>query len=517
MQKSSSIHSLSLDTLAPIFELTVNAGRVAEEATKIALALSQVCRVWRQSALTHAPLWTNIFLGAHDDQSLERATEFLGRSRTLPVCVTFDMQGAQQESPSLEERVSFLAPHAHRLHAFRIQGATTALPIHQFLHDLDFPLTDLKDFEIIWGKPTTQLARRFPVLRWDQVPKTLLPYYLNLSPHDKFINLTRFALKTHDRRLNIKLNQLLEILSGSPTLQYLEIEGFYFEFEDDELYYDDDAQDNEKFILQLPQLRFLSLKQCESGAFLPRINVPATTNVVLAANDPFMLDGDDIHAESPNILYALPPRFAELSFIGNFQTIDFEILDLSITLRASQPNGQYLLIEQVPDPDAVDNNTIEEVVLPSATCFASSDFGPVTTLRASNRLSESKRGVLRDAAPYELASWMFSMSRLEKLEISYFPLNFLKSFSGKDGQTSLVVAKDVTLTLYPDECGDFEELEAWIKARAEAQLPFDKLEVALDYSASVAPPVDERFVDSIRCSLAEYVKDVVVRVLPLPQ
>ena len=518
MQKLSPVDALSLDTLAPIFEFAVEAGQVAAETTKTPLALSQVCRAWRQSALKHAPLWTNILLGVHSDRSLERATEFLGRSRTLPICVTFDMQGARKEPTGLRERVSFLASHVHRLRALRIQGATTAPPIHQFLRDLDFPFTDLKDFEIVWGTPTARPPRRFPVLFGNEIPKSLLPYCFDFSPHDKFTNLTRFALKTHDHRLEIKLDQLLEILGGSPTLQYLEIEGFYFEYEDEEFYDPDEDEETEKSILQLPQLRFLSLKQCPSGVFLPRINVPATTNVVLIANDPFMSDSE-FHEEPPNINYALPPSFDKFSFMGKFQTIDFEIVDSSITLRASQPNGQYLFIEQVPDPDpdAIFNTTMEEMILPSATGFALSGFGPVTTLRANNQLSKSKRGVLRDAESGDLVSWLSNMSHLEKLEVSYFPLSFFQSFSGDEGERRPpMAAKDVTLTLYPDECGDFEELKAWIRARAQAQLPFEKLEVALDYSESATPTVDEKFVESLRCSLAEYVKDVVVKVLRSP-
>ena len=109
------------------------------------------------------------------------------------------------------------------------------------------------------------------------------------------------------------------------------------------------------------------------------------------------------------------------------------------------------------------------------------------------------------------------MSDLEKLEISYFPLKFLKSFAGSKGQRrSPLAAKEVTLTLYPDECGGFKELKAWVKVRAEAQLPFKKLEVYLDCSAPTTPPVDEKFVQSLRSSLAEYVKDVVVQVLSSP-
>jgi len=327
-------------------------------------------------------------------------------------------------------------------------------------------------------------------------------------------------LKAHDHRLEIKMDQLLEILGGSPTLQHLELEGFYFDFEDEEFYDDNDGDDpdSEKTILQLPYLRFLSLRQCSSGAFLPRINVPATTNVVMAANDPFMLDDGDIHAEPPTILYALPPRFEELSFIGKFQTLDFEIRDSGMTLRAFQSSGQYLLIEQVPDPGAIYNATIEEMVFPSATSFANHALGPVTTLRASNRLSESKRSILQDADHYEANDWLLGMSDLEKLEILHFPLNFLESFAGDKAQGRLSLAvKDVTLILYPDECGEFGELKAWVKARAEAQLPFEKLEVSLDYSAPNAPPVDGGFVDSLRSSLAEHVKDVVVQVLRSPE
>jgi hypothetical protein len=523
MQKPSPVYALSSDTLGPIFEFAVNAGQTPEETTRTPLAVSRVCSAWRQSALRHATLWTNILLGVQGDQSLERSTEFLRRSKTLHVSLTFDMQGAREEPSGLKERIGFLSPHEHRLRALHIQGATTAVPIHHFLCYLDFSFTNLKVFEITWGKSTTQRARPFPVIFCGQVPKSLLPYHLDLSPHDKFTNLTCFALKTYDHRLKIQMDQLLEVLGASPTLQRLELEGFYLDYEDDEFYYDDDdddeVSDSEKSILQLPNLRFLSLKQCSSGAFLPRINVPAATNVVLVANDPFSLDAGSIHEDPPSILYALPPHFEELAFIGGFQTLDFEIRDTGITLHASQSDGQYLLIEQVLDPEALCYNTIEEMVLPSVSGFASAALGPVTTLRASNRLSDSKRGVLRDAEPYEVDTWLSSMSNLEKLEIFYLPLNLLESFAGDKGrQQPPLAAKDVALTLYPNECGDFKELKAWAKARSEAQLPFEKLEVSLDCSAAAALPVDEEFVRSLRSSLAEYVEGVVVQVVhSLPQ
>ena len=513
MQKSSPVYVLSSDTLIPIFEFAVNAGRTPEETIKTPLTISQVCGAWRQSALMHAPLWTNVLLGVRGNKSLKRSIEFLRRSKTLEVRLTFDMQEAREEPSGLKERITFLSPHAHRLYALHIRGATNNVPIHRFLHDLDYTFNNLKDFRITWGKPSTRRAKSFPVVLHGRVPRTMLPYYLQLTPRDKFTNLTRFALKTHDHRLSIQMDQLLEILGDSPTLQHLELKGFYLDFKDYEFYSYGKVPEPEKSILQLPYLRFLSLNRCLSGAFLPRINVPATTNVVLVANDPFRLRCGDVGPTT--ILHALSPRFDKLSFIGNFQTLDFEIRNSGITLRASQSSGQYLLIQQVPDPDAPYNKTIEEMALPSATGFDHRGFGPVTTIRASNRLSNSKRGVLRDANPHKLNRWLRSMSDLEKLEISHFPLKFLKGFAGGEGQPPLTV-KEVTLTLYPNECGGFKELKAWVKARAEAQLPFEKLEVSLDCSTPASPLVDETFVHSLRSSLAEYVKGVVVQVLCSP-
>ena len=460
----------------------------------------------------HPQLWTNVLLSVRG-KSLERSAEFLRRSKTLQICLTFDMRGAREEPPGLKERILFLSPHKHRLRALHIRGAATAVPIHRFLHDLDFTFTNLKDFQITWGKPSTRRAKPFPVVLHGRVPNTLLHYYFQLASHGRFTNLTRFALKTHDHRLSIQMDQLLEILADSPTLQHLELEGFYLDYKDPEFYSDNKVPESEKSILQLPHLRFLSLKRCLSGAFLPRINVPATTSVALVANDPFRLRHNG--GTGSTILHALPPRFDELSFIGSFQTLDFEIRTYGITLRASKSSGQYLLIQQVPDPDALCYKTIEEMALPSATGFDHRGFGPVTTIRASNRLSEPKRSVLRAANPHRLNSWLSSMSDLEKLEVSHFPLKFLKSFAGGEGRPPLAV-KEVILTLYPNECGDFKELKAWVKARAEAQLPFKKLEVSLDCSTPASPPVGEDFVDSLRSSLAEYVKDVVVQVLYSP-
>lgn len=45
-----------------------------------------------------------------------------------------------------------------------------------------------------------------------------------------------------------------------------------------------------------------SLKRCLCGAFIPRVNVPSNTGVVLAANDPFTLEPDDIHPGPPTTL-----------------------------------------------------------------------------------------------------------------------------------------------------------------------------------------------------------------------
>lgn len=42
-------------------------------------------------------------------QILGQGTEYPSRSRTLPVCVTFDMQGVREEPPGLKERIGFLA------------------------------------------------------------------------------------------------------------------------------------------------------------------------------------------------------------------------------------------------------------------------------------------------------------------------------------------------------------------------------------------------------------------------
>jgi hypothetical protein len=106
-----------------------------------------------------------------------------------------------------------------------------------------------------------------------QIPQKLLPLYLKLSPRDKLTDLTHFTLKTLSHPLTIEHHRLLEILGGNSILQSLELEDFYVGYENE------DDQDTERFVAQLPYLQFLSLKQCPSGAFLPRINMPTTMNV----------------------------------------------------------------------------------------------------------------------------------------------------------------------------------------------------------------------------------------------
>ena len=523
MQRTPPVYALTPDTLASIFQFAVEAGKTARETTNTPLSLSQVCVTWRKSALRHTPLWTNILLGVQGDRSLNRATEFLSRSGTLPVYVTFDMQGLEGET-GLKEPVRFLARHAsERLRFLRVEGAANAVPVRQFLRILNSTLPNLEEFEIIWGQPTTQLAQRFT---YEMDKKTRTLHQLDLYPYyEKLTNLTRLALKAHEHRLSITMDQLLCILDRNHTLESLELEGFHFEFDDMDFYDDDEDkyeyeyedEDNEKFILELPNLQFLSLKQCQSGALLPRLNIPATTNVVLVANDPFLLECQWRLTTTADITYALSPRPEELSFIGEFETLDFELRDSSITLHAFKPSGQYLLIEQVPDPDHEDLEikTIEDIASQSAADFALPELGPVTTIKATNLLSGSNRGVLDY---YGLRNpWLSDLPHLERLEISYFPLSYLEYFSGdKEKRKPPIPAKDVTLTLYPNECGDFKEIKAWVEARAKAKQPFEKLEIFLDYSAPDTP-VDEKVVDSLRTALAKHVKDVVVKVLQSSQ
>ena len=143
------------------------------------LGYSQMRSAWRKSSLRHAPLWTNVLLGVQGDQSLERSTEFLRRSKSLPVCLMFDMQGTREEPPGPKERLAFLSPYEHRLRALHIQGAVTAVPIHRFLHDLDYTFTNLKDFQITWGKPTTRRAKPFPVSLGTRFQKHYFPITSN--------------------------------------------------------------------------------------------------------------------------------------------------------------------------------------------------------------------------------------------------------------------------------------------------------------------------------------------------
>ena len=149
MQRTPPVYALTLDTLASIFQFAVEAGKTARETTNTPLSLSQVCGTWRKSALRHTLLWTNILLGVQGDRSLNRATEFLSRSGTLPVYVTFDMRGLEGET-GLKEPVRFLARHASdRLRFLRVEGAVNAVPVRQFLRILNSTLPNLEEFEII--------------------------------------------------------------------------------------------------------------------------------------------------------------------------------------------------------------------------------------------------------------------------------------------------------------------------------------------------------------------------------
>ncbi|KAJ7612662.1 hypothetical protein FB45DRAFT_1036880 [Roridomyces roridus] len=137
-----SLGGLSLDDPAPVpYDLLLDIFKLAADDSDLLgrgplLAISQVCRHWRDSALESPVLWSTFAADARGTIShLQLLQLYLQRSRDLPLSVRLHSRWESEEDPRrpvLVALLTLLAEHSDRLFSLQFTGSWYDIQISEF-------------------------------------------------------------------------------------------------------------------------------------------------------------------------------------------------------------------------------------------------------------------------------------------------------------------------------------------------------------------------------------------------
>jgi len=250
-----------------------------------AFRISQVCRRWRETALSSQILWSAIQLSTGSSVVHELC---LSRAGSLPLSVAIKILGAWPwpSEDGIRENIRRFAKHYERMVSIDIEAPYAYRSLFQ---NLDFAAPRLVQFSCT---VTPGLVYRSPL------PSPLFPPYmpllrvLRLKGFEyvevaKFSNLVDIQLTANPVYLRGTI--LIEVLRRSPLVERLEIEGYWIR---------DDENTTLRPRIELPRLTKLRLGYASSRFILSWLDTPAITHFIVT-NPLTSYHGRPIHPSLP--------------------------------------------------------------------------------------------------------------------------------------------------------------------------------------------------------------------------
>ncbi|KZT09445.1 uncharacterized protein LAESUDRAFT_748102, partial [Laetiporus sulphureus 93-53] len=213
---ASPIHRLPQELLTIIFRLAARAGAHSDDI----VAISHVCSLWREMALSDARLWTTIHIPSHS-----KACEFLRRSKRRLVDVYIDNFSSDSDTYDF---IAMLKTESCRIRSLTVHSfKTEAIMPMQSLLLMHVPQLEELTLCWEWGQHCFLGSNPFhghtPKLR----SLTLAQHSFNWTS-SIFSNLTKLSLVGqlpigHPHSLP-SIRQFLRILQACPDLQELKVE-----------------------------------------------------------------------------------------------------------------------------------------------------------------------------------------------------------------------------------------------------------------------------------------------------
>ncbi|KIK64746.1 hypothetical protein GYMLUDRAFT_240713 [Collybiopsis luxurians FD-317 M1] len=195
------IHNLPNEILCNLFLIVVH--RTPGRFSAAELVLSHVCARWRSVSLALHPLWSSIFVLAHEDpqsvavNSLIRL--YLDRSGNAPLDLYIDVDDG-------ERIFTTLLLHAHRWRSVHFFSTPTQEPL---------PLSSLESLSLSRGSPPYPHTKKIPT--WSNAPR-LHTLSLDLSFHTLSQFLLPWSHLHHLTLHHLSIDEMHTALRLSPAL-----------------------------------------------------------------------------------------------------------------------------------------------------------------------------------------------------------------------------------------------------------------------------------------------------------
>jgi len=228
-------HRLPYELLAAVFEEGVRSSlpRFSEHSIPFPIIVSHVCRLWRDTALDCATLWTDVFI---DDNRMADTYQifrlYLARSKSILIDVRCHWHTFTCDDPPFKATITDILSHIGRVRHLSMvqQSETVFLPVMDILRDVAAPrLESLLIFLPYQNHPDEDhpqadslplFTRGAPLLR--SIIFTEVPYIVQ----PQFTRLTSFSLRIQTHHNKITLREFLDFLSNiSQTLINLRVWG----------------------------------------------------------------------------------------------------------------------------------------------------------------------------------------------------------------------------------------------------------------------------------------------------
>lgn len=302
-----SIHVIPPEVLSTIFRLALGQPPLrpdtiellAHHRTRIRalVQLSLVCQKWRSVAVGDGTLWTMlpVHTSRPDCQELTRAVLKRSKHAMLDVSVVC----VDDLDSSREAIFSKISRNFHRIRSFHLVSTSSTT-----LRHLSSPASKLEELNIFIAEQPAELESLFggnlPALR--SLTLAGFPSW----PLGLFSNLKDLRLVLPPSHPTVMVSTLIDVMSRSPGIEQMDISAFLSMIDDS----------SPSCLVHVPNLRKLTLRDCDSATILSHTVIPTMANVKIVMDHRRMKNRMHIASRDCHILCSIPEDMSTLKFLG---------------------------------------------------------------------------------------------------------------------------------------------------------------------------------------------------------
>ncbi|EIW84674.1 hypothetical protein CONPUDRAFT_162042 [Coniophora puteana RWD-64-598 SS2] len=257
------------------------------------IAVTHVCRCWRDVALAFPHLWSHIHSRLSSSSQISLAEMMYERAADAVLTIEVDADDTDERIHLIEE----LARQLHRTHVFKLEPSRGQYP--GFVENLVVDCPILESFWICVGGSRSDSDVLLPNGMFRNASRLQMLHLSGCALHWDSLALNGLTCLelSHLRELAPAPSELLGLLEGNSALQDLELVDVLAKF------WLTPSSWNADVAINLPNLRHLALSDItfiQYAHFLSRLNVPPETHITLDITIP--------EGRSPNSLMLFPAR-----------------------------------------------------------------------------------------------------------------------------------------------------------------------------------------------------------------